>query len=1011
MVTITSFRRFILAACGCLVLVYALFVLLYIQFVPDLGLRTVFGTELRIPPASFETVTDSFAQKDKILKIGGLSIRWWGDALNAPLRISRDLFSRLETGATDLPEGVEIWKRTRDKLQPVSAKEFKPDEENTFWVRLELEHATGSTYYAWARLGQLPFRELIPSVLWFLLKASLLLIGAWVWWKKPDQPAAEQFYIMCLVTVGAYIGGYHWTHLVTQPTLLLVFMTCAVLLPVVSLHFYLIFPRPKAFLQNAPRRTLALIYGIPLTFLVWIIGLYARIRWMTAANEEHDALLELLKHSIFVYFGIASTWYMGSIGALIHSSFTVPDAMERNQVRSILLGALVASVPIGYSLYLALWDQSTFSAGGATWPMFTASAILTLAYAVSITRYRLMELEKLVMSGVDYFVVSLLAAVLYYVVVFVGMLLFRRYTAGPQFTEALTFSGTTLVLLLLLDQARWRAKKFLDRRYSKQKSQLDLTLQRMGKAVEKLADPPALAQKFLQSTTDFLGIERGSVYLRQGEPAIYRLAGCQGSPPPLGELPPGSPLIDALLKGNVVLGRPRPYQLLTLAQKQLQHLGGEIAHPVMHEDRMLAFIVLGPKETPYKEEDSNLLAALAQITAMALESAEGHRTIEQLNHELREKVQKNTEQQRRILALQSQLHRQVVERPAPKPEHAHDAAALPVGSDVPAGIVGSSLAMQQLLGLVRKVAATDAVVFIRGESGTGKELLARAVHDTSPRAGKAFVKVHCAALSPSLLESELFGHVKGAFTGAHKDKVGRFEMANGGTLFLDEIGDITLDVQTKLLRVLQEKTFERVGSSEPIQVNVRIITATHQDLENLIRVGRFREDLYYRLNVFPVYVPPLRQRVEDIAELAQFFMKQSALRCKKDLIAIEDDVLAVFKSFPWPGNIRQLENIIERAVVIAEGNAITLQELPAEIFQGDMLEPSFHGNGNSNGHGEEEDNGARSLSPMRRERMRMLREELVRALATARGNKAEAARALGIARSTLVSQLKKFGLV
>src|SRR5207302_7716805 len=165
-----------------------------------------------------------------------------------------------------------------------------------------------------------------------------------------------------------------------------------------------------------------------------------------------------------------------------------------------------------------------------------------------------------------------------------------------------------------------------------------------------------------------------------------------------------------------------------------------------------------------------------------------------------------------------------------------------------------------------------------------------------------FVKVHCAALSPSLLESELFGHVKGAFTGAHRDKVGRFELAHGGTLFLDEIGDISLEVQTKLLRVLQEKTFERVGSSEPVQVDVRIITATHQNLEELIRQGRFREDLFYRLNVFPIEVPPLRDRSEDIPELAQHFLRQFGYREANPVTTIDDDALVALKAYHWPGN-------------------------------------------------------------------------------------------------------------
>jgi len=219
-------------------------------------------------------------------------------------------------------------------------------------------------------------------------------------------------------------------------------------------------------------------------------------------------------------------------------------------------------------------------------------------------------------------------------------------------------------------------------------------------------------------------------------------------------------------------------------------------------------------------------------------------------------------------------------------------------------LVGDSPAMMEIFSMIRQVAPTTASVLISGESGTGKELLARAVHENSPRAGKPYVKVHCAALSANLLESELFGHVKGAFTGAHRDKIGRFELADGGTLFLDEIGDISLEVQTKLLRVLQEKSIERVGSSESLRVDVRIVAATHQNLESLIRQGRFREDLFYRLNVFPIRVPSLRERCEDIPELATFFIQQSCQRCRKDVLQIDDDALALLKAFGWPGNIR-----------------------------------------------------------------------------------------------------------
>ena len=313
--------------------------------------------------------------------------------------------------------------------------------------------------------------------------------------------------------------------------------------------------------------------------------------------------------------------------------------------------------------------------------------------------------------------------------------------------------------------------------------------------------------------------------------------------------------------------------------------------------------------------------------------------------------------------------------------------------------------VRQLLGVIRKVAATDAVVLLRGESGTGKELLARAVHDTSVRASKPYVKVHCAALSPSLLESELFGHVKGAFTGAHKDKVGRFELADKGTLFLDEIGDISLEVQTKLLRVLQEKTIERVGSSEPLTVDVRILAATHQDLEELIRQGRFREDLFYRLNVIPIEVPPLRDRAEDVPELAMFFIAQSAQRCKRPVTQIDDDAMALLKGFAWPGNIRQLENTIERAVVIAETETLTTRDFPAELFRGPADFPNA-------GPAPSDERLAEPapISSFRSERDRFERDQVEQAMTAAGGNKAEAARILGIARSTLIGRLKKLGL-
>jgi transcriptional regulator with GAF, ATPase, and Fis domain len=456
-------------------------------------------------------------------------------------------------------------------------------------------------------------------------------------------------------------------------------------------------------------------------------------------------------------------------------------------------------------------------------------------------------------------------------------------------------------------------------------------------------------------------------------------------------------------------------------RRQLRLLGGEVAQALAHEGELLGLLVLGPKYGGnFGPEDLTLLTAFAQLSALALVSAEGHRTIESLNHDLQTKVEKIAEQQRRILALQNQLTQRSEVR-VQKSEISADGKALPAAADTrpltsDSGVVGSSPQVRQLLGLVKKVAASQSAVLLRGESGTGKEILARVIHENSPRAAQPFIKVHCAALAPGLLESELFGHVKGAFTSAMRDKPGRFEAAHGGTLFLDEIGDITLDVQTKLLRVLQEMTLERVGSNEPIKVDVRIVAATHQDLEDLIRQGRFREDLFYRLNVFPIHVPPLRDRVEDIPELAQHFLHQFGSRPVNPVTSIDDDALVALKSYPWPGNVRQLENVIERAVVIAEGPVITTAELPVELWETGREPQPLGANGaadawpRSNGSGPSLPQLAGAVRAEHSDHERREREHLVRALAATGGNKAEAARALGMARSTLISRLKRLGL-
>ena len=309
------------------------------------------------------------------------------------------------------------------------------------------------------------------------------------------------------------------------------------------------------------------------------------------------------------------------------------------------------------------------------------------------------------------------------------------------------------------------------------------------------------------------------------------------------------------------------------------------------------------------------------------------------------------------------------------------------------GIIGTSSAMQQVFDLIANAALSDAPVIIYGESGTGKEMVARAIHESSERDKKPYVKVNCSALNESILESELFGHVKGAFTGAYQNREGKFEAAGQGDIFLDEIGDLSLSTQVKLLRVLEEKVVERVGENRSIDIRARIITATNRDLRTLVSQGRFREDFYYRINVIPIWIPPLRERVGDIPLLAEAFFRRIRLKSGKDFIhGISSRAFELLTHYPWPGNVRELKSAFEFAFVTCRDSMIKPEHLPKTITTHENLhtsppapEPSMAGD----------------LDAIKRSR-------LVEALKQAQGNRTRAAKILGISRTSVWNQIKRY---
>jgi len=327
-------------------------------------------------------------------------------------------------------------------------------------------------------------------------------------------------------------------------------------------------------------------------------------------------------------------------------------------------------------------------------------------------------------------------------------------------------------------------------------------------------------------------------------------------------------------------------------------------------------------------------------------------------------------------------------------------------------IIGNSFALMSALAEVERVAPTDSTVLLLGETGTGKELMARAIHETSHRCGRPLIKLNCAAIPYDLLESELFGHERGAFTGAFSQKFGRFEMADTGTIFLDEIGDIPLALQPKLLRVLQEQEFERLGSGKTHRVNVRVIAATHRNLMDMVSRREFRSDLYYRLNVFPIELPPLRERVDDIPQLVLHFVEIYARRMRKRIDHLPEETLAAFQAYPWPGNIRELQNMVERAVIMSNHGELPNPLQTSHYGSSQAIQPNSQLMNTAGSKfivslGQEE---AHFSQGTLKDYQRVLILQALHASGWVIGGTGGAAALLGLKRTTLIAKMRSFGI-
>lgn len=855
----------------------------------------------------------------------------------------------------------------------------------------------------------IPSGELVPTYVWFVCQLGILLVAAIAVWNRPFDRAARLFLLMCALATFAFVGGFHWWVIAATPWLNLPFAIGGAMLAAVTLHFFLMFPRPRAPFVESPWATLIVVYGPSLVTAAAIVVCLVGVRLVHGAEEPNPAAviawIDALRFWIRAYLAVAGLTFVCTLTALAQGYISYRTPVERNQLRWILGAALLATGPILYTVHLAAFRRVEFATGHGRIPMLVASLAFMLAYAVAMVRYRLMSAYEFVTRSTLYYVVSSVLTLGLAIGVTAAVLSATGLPATMTPQQGRSLVAILVLAVVLLVWLRDRVQSLADRHFFSEKYRLDEAFQRMNPVASREVDSDALGDRLLETCREVLRVEWACLHLLQEDGTTFIAVAEERA----GEVPKSFELdasdVTRLRSLETVLRvRGEPRNETDTIQLLLGEVGADLLHVLEVEGHVAGLLFLGRKQSgaSFTGEDATFLHALGQIASVGFYGSKVHHELARRDDELRAKLEIAARQQRQIAILQAELRSLDPPRTTVRPAD---------GELLRNAIKGDGPAISAVLQTVRKVADSDATVLVRGESGTGKELLAQVLHDNSPRREKNLVRVNCAALSPTLLESELFGHVRGAFTGADRDRVGRFEMANGGTLFLDEIGDISLETQVKLLRVVQERRFERVGGTESIDVDVRLVTATHQHLERLIREGRFREDLYYRLNVVSVTLPALRERVDDLPELVFHFLHETARRTGKRVRDVDENVWDVLESFDWPGNIRQLRNVVERAVVLAEADVLTVADLPEELLEHEPTRrsvgsPTVERGRNESSRVEFEPAGGTLVSTDEDDEPTRLAEALRRS----DGNKARAARMLGMPRSTYYSKLKKYGI-
>jgi len=793
------------------------------------------------------------------------------------------------------------------------------------------------------------------------LAALLLVLGLIARLGRPGEVAARRFWRTTVIYALVYAGALSWTHLIIHPLLAAVFFAVLFLAAPVAADFALVFPAGPA---GSDRRLRLIAYAPAVVLfagLVASLGLALHDLEQGAATDRGiewavRCVAGLLIHTVVnAVLGNAAQWRRGRRAG----------GTERGQAKWIRFGLVLSVMPALAAIPAAWSDLDWFLLVGYR-PYVVAGAIVWFATnGLAVLRIRLADVDAIIQRSLVYAAASAAAIVVFLAVALALGALAEAALGGGGFVPEMV---AAVAAAALFGPIRARVTRALDRRFFRDRLHYVAALGELSAAAARLREPPELAREV---------VDRAAAALRAHTAALYWAVQDPGSQPT-------DPAADLRANGHAL-------QLLhgsgdgfppTRAAGDASAPEGGIAVPIGDGGDGAGLLVCGPRRDGelYSRDDRDLLAAVAGQLAVAFANARAFGTIAELGRALEAQNREIRELRDRLEDENLYLRRRLA------------------GDGEDGRLIGSSKAQRALVEQVERVAASQAVVLLIGESGTGKGLVARSIHATSPRSDAPFIHVDCGAIPAGVFESELFGHERGAFTGAVRMRRGHFELADGGTLFLDEIGELPRELQPKLLRALQERSFLRVGGSHPVSVDARIIAATNRRLDDMVARGEFREDLYYRLRVVEIEVPPLRQRKADIPELVDHVLPRLCRRNHRPRMTVSEAAMARLRGWSWPGNVRELENVLERAVVLAEGREIDADEiaLPDAVPEVEELIAAVAVPEGA-GHGE-------VMEAIEKTRLEA-------ALRAAGGNQSSAARALGMARTTFINKLRRYGLL